>query len=97
MLFRSGMKWKQKLKIADKFYEEGFFYDAAHYYEKVIRDQPDNTDVKYKLAESYYYSRDYEKAEYNYNLVMEQALELYPLSQYKYALTLKMNGDYFTY
>ena len=29
-----GMSWKNKLKIADKFYEQGFYYDAANYYEE---------------------------------------------------------------
>jgi len=89
-----GLSWKNKLKIADKFYNEGFFYDASHYYEEVLTDQPEKTDVTYKLAESYYYSRDYVKANENYKIVKDQNLQLYPLSQFKYALTLKFNGDY---
>jgi len=89
-----GLSWKNKLKIADRFYEEGFFYDASHYYEEVLNDQPENVDVKYKLAESYFYSRDFKMANKNYKLVMEQNKELYPFSHYKYALTLKLNGKY---
>ena len=89
-----GLSWKNKLKIADKFYEQGFFYDASHYYEEVLNDQPENVDVKYKLAESYFYSRDFKMANQNYKLVMEQNKELYPFSHFKYALTLKLNGKY---
>lgn len=90
----TGLSWKNKLKIADKFYEEGYYYDAAHYYEEVLNDQPENVDVTYKLAESYFYSRDYKMANQNYKLVMEKNKELYPLSHYNYALTLKYNGKY---
>ena len=89
-----GLTWKNKLKIADKFYKEGYFYDASHYYAEVLVDQPDNIDVTYKLAESYYLSRDYKEANENYKVVMDKNLVLYPLSQYKYALTLKMTGRY---
>ena len=90
----TGLTWKNKLKIADKFYQEGYFYDATHYYEEVLDDQPENVDVTYKLAEAYFYSRDYKMANQNYKLVMEKNKALYPFSHYKYALTLKMNGKY---
>ncbi|MBL4578369.1 MAG: OmpA family protein [Flavobacteriales bacterium] len=90
----TGLSWKNKLKIADKFYEEGYFYDASHYYEEVLDDQPENVDVTYKLAESYFFSRDYKMANQHYKTVMEKNKDLYPFSHYKYALTLKMNGKY---
>lgn len=89
-----GLSWKNKLKIADKFYKEGYFYDACHYYSEVLEEQPDNMDVTYKLAESYYLSRDYKEANENYKMVMDKNLVLYPMSHYKYALTLKMTGRY---
>jgi len=89
-----GLTWKNKLKIADKFYNEGYFYDASHYYEEVLVDQPENIDVTYKLAESYFLSRDYKMANQSYKIVMEKNIQLYPLSHYKYALTLKMTGQY---
>ncbi|MFH1321129.1 MAG: OmpA family protein [Bacteroidota bacterium] len=88
-----GLTWKSKLKLADKFYGEGYYYDAAHYYQEVL-DETDDVDVAYKLAESYYNSRDYKNAEMHYEQVKLQNLVQYPFSQYKYALTLKMNGDY---
>jgi len=90
----TGLTWKNKLKIADKFYEEGYFYDASHYYEEVLEDQPENVDVTYKLAEAYFYSRDYKMANQRYKVVLEKDKALYPFSHYKYALTLKMNGKY---
>ena len=72
-----GLNWKNKLKIADKFYEDGYYYDASHYYQQVIDDQPDNVDVTYKLAESHFLSRDYKQARDNYKLVMEKNEQLY--------------------
>jgi len=89
-----GLTWKNKLKIADKFFKEGYFYDASHYYESVLEDQPDNVDVTYKLAESYFLSRDYKQANQSYKIVKEKNVQLYPLSQYMYAITLKMTGNF---
>ena len=97
MLFRSeggGLTWKNKLKIADKFFDEGYFYDASHYYEEVLEDQPLNVDVTYKLADAYFLSRDYKLANQSYKVVMENDVQLYPLSHYMYALTLKMTGQF---
>ena len=89
---------KNKLKIADKLFEEQYFYDAAHYYEEIHKDQPNDVDIIYKLAEAYFYSRDYKQAQVLYKQVAEnnyKQIDFYfPLVRYKYALTLKMNGKY---
>ena len=89
-----GMSWKNKLKVADRFFEQGYYYDAANYYEDVITLQPDNVDVMYKLADSYYYGRDYKTAQTYYKQVVDNNVQLYPIAHYRYALTLKMNGKF---
>lgn len=91
-----GMSWKNKLKIADKFYEQGFYYDAVNYYEEVLETHPEDVDVIYKLAESYFNARDYKNARDNYKLVAEKDDHVYAHSHYKYALCLKMIGDFRT-
>ena len=89
-----GLSWKNKLKIADKFYEQGFYYDAANYYEEVLELHPEDVDVIYKLAESYFNARDYKNARNNYKMVAEKDDHVYAHSHYKYALCLKMIGDF---
>ena len=91
-----GMSWKNKLKIADKFYEQGFYYDAVNYYEEVLETHPEDVDVIYKLAESYFNARDYKNARNNYKMVAEKDDHVYAHSHYKYALCLKMIGDFRT-
>lgn len=88
------LSWKNNLKIADRFFEEGFYYDAAHYYQKVLKEKPENVDVIFKMAESFFLSRDYKQAREAYESVMIKNEQLYPLSRFKYALSNKMTGDY---
>jgi len=93
-----GLPSKTKIKIADKLFEEQFFYDAVEYYSAIVDEQPNNVDVINKLAESYFYSRDYKNAEMHYHTVVEntyKAVNFYfPKARYQYGLTLKMNQKY---
>lgn len=88
------LSWKKKLKIANKLYAQGVYYDAADFYQQVHDEVPENTEVTYKLAEAYNLSRDYKKAETYYKEVYDKNKTQFPLAQYKYAVALHMNGKY---
>jgi len=52
-----------ELKIADRFYAEGYFYTAVEYYKDAVRQKPDNRYANFWLAASLLKARDYENAE----------------------------------
>ncbi len=85
---------KQNLKFADQLFNMGSYYNAIDYYAKVHESTPDNPHVAWQLAESYFLSRDYVKAEEWYKKTMDQAAAKYPLVGFKYAQAQKMNGKY---
>ncbi|MEM8966577.1 MAG: OmpA family protein [Bacteroidota bacterium] len=57
----SGIAWgqsvKKLLKTANKYYEHGFYYEAATYYEKVAEVTPDDLVITYKIGLAYLESR----------------------------------------
>lgn len=62
--YRVGSKsYKTELKIADRFYAEGYFYTAVEYYKDVVRQDSTNRYGAFWLAMALLKSRDYENAE----------------------------------
>ncbi|PCH68623.1 MAG: hypothetical protein COC01_03390 [Bacteroidetes bacterium] len=88
------LTWQDKLKMADDFLEDQFFYDAADYYKQVLDEQPENVEATWGAAESYYYARDFRNSVKYYKKSKESFKAQYPKSTFKYALTLKFNGNY---
>ncbi len=88
------LNWKQNLELANDLYSRNSFYNAATFYEKVIKDKPDNLDARYKLAESYRHIRHYEKAENLYRFFTPADSKQYPLAVFYYAMMLKANGKH---
>jgi outer membrane protein OmpA-like peptidoglycan-associated protein len=88
------LNWKQNLELANDLYSRNSFYNAAEFYEKVIRDKPDNLDARYKLAESYRQVGYYEKAENLYRFFTPADSKTYPLAVFYYATMLKANGKH---
>ncbi len=88
------LNWKQNLELANDLYSRNSFYNAIDFFEKVIKDKPDNLDARYKLAESYRQIRHYEKAENLYRLFTPEDSKTYPLAVYYYAAMLKANGKH---
>ena len=67
------MTIKQKIKIADKLYEQGSYYNAIDYYEEVLEEQAENSHVIHQLATLYYLSRDYKNAERSFKKLIEMS------------------------
>jgi outer membrane protein OmpA-like peptidoglycan-associated protein len=88
------LNWKQNLELANDLYSRNSFYNAIDFFEKVIKDKPDNLDARYKLAESYRQIRHYEKAENLYRLFNPEDSKTYPLAVFYYAMMLKANGKH---
>lgn len=88
------LNWKQNLELADDLYSRNSFYNAAEFYEKVIRDKPDNLVARYRLADSYYMIRNYEKAENIFRFFKPEDYKSFPLAPFYYGMSLKANGKY---
>lgn len=88
------LSYKKNIKIADQLYEAGSYYNAVDYYHGAYESKPDDNHVISQLAEIYFLSRDYKNAEIWYKKLHEANNIQYPLSTYKYAQVLKMNGKY---
>jgi len=88
------LKPGQLKKMAESALRQGDLYSAIDYYEKYIQKKPDDIDITHKLAELYYRSRDYAKAEDYFNKAYKGNETKYALDLYFYALMLKMNQKY---
>ncbi len=88
------LNWKQNLELANDLFERNSFYNAIGFYEKVIKDKPDNLEARYNLAESYRQVRHYGKAENLYRFFTPEDSKTYPLAVFHYASMLKANGKH---
>lgn len=81
-------------KEGDYYYRHFKYYEAAQSYKEAVEQSPSNYKVVYKLAEAYKAYFNYANAENYYRIVVENAVEEYPMAQYWYAETMKLRGDY---
>ncbi len=88
------LNWKQNLELANDLYGRNSFYNASTFYEKVIRDKPDNVEARYKLADAYRQMRFYVKAEALYRFFTPEESKSYPLAPFYFGLMLKANGKH---
>ena len=84
----------KKLKIADDLASMGSFYNAIEYYKKYLKDEKDDIDAIFKLADAYRNARDYRNAETWYKKAFDSDKKENMNAQYFYALMLKYNGKY---
>lgn len=96
---KTDSKKKKRIKsedeeTGDKYFEIEEYFQAAQFYEKVAKVEPQNEDVAIRLAESYELMFNYKKAEEWYKKASEINSPDYPLAGYKYAAMLKTNGKY---
>jgi len=87
---------RKKMKLANKLYEKGSYFNALTYYQEVYEKKPENVKALEKTANINYVLRDYNKAEELYKKLIdhEKGLSSFPNSRYMYALMLKYNGKY---
>ncbi|MEO8254992.1 MAG: OmpA family protein [Flavobacterium sp.] len=84
----------QDLKRAKKLFERTYYSEAIPLYE-TISNQNHSFEVLKNLADSYYYTNDYAKAQRNYQFLISKFPEsLTPDIYFKYSETLKASGNY---
>jgi len=88
------VKWRKKLKLADQLSRDGSFYNAAEYYEDVLKEKPDNLHVMHMLGEINRELRDYKSAEKYYLLEQQKDPKKFPNDKYYLAMMQQMNGKY---
>jgi len=88
------LPYYKKLRWADNLFRQGSFFNAIEYYQQLKQEQERNPYLTYQLAECYWMTRDYVPASKYYAEVYALAPKIYPEAQYKYAVMLKMQGEY---
>ena len=88
------VKPRKKKKIADQLMKEGSYYNAAEYYEDVLKEKPDNIKVMHDLALINETLRDYKAAEKYYKLEISKDPKKYPSDMYFLGQAQKANGKY---
>ena len=88
------VKWRKKLKLATELEKQGSYYNAAEYYEDVLKEKPDNIKVMHQLALINMGLRDYKSAEKYYRLEEDKDPKKWPNDKYFLAQMQKMNGKY---
>ena len=84
----------QDLQRANRFFERTYYSEAIPLYEAIL-DQNKSFDVIKNLADCYYYTNDYDKAQRQYHsLVLRFPETLQPEYYFKYSETLKASGNY---
>jgi outer membrane protein OmpA-like peptidoglycan-associated protein len=87
----SGKALKKFGKQADR---RGDIYTALQLYELYYKQHAKDVEVGYRMAELYFQSRDYQKAEKQFSKIFRAAPDLYPEAQYYQAVSLKNQGNY---
>ena len=95
-LFLSFLSFSQQreIKEGDAYFKLYQYHEAAQKYQQAVVLAPNNYYAKYRLAESYFYHFDYAEAEKYYAEVADKKPNDFPLVRYKYAATLRAEGEY---
>lgn len=87
-------KFRKILKQGNNQLKEGNIYAAAETYEEILKNRTGEMKVMWNLATVYEAARDYKNAKKWYKEVYEKDPVAYQMAQFKYALMLKMTGEY---
>lgn len=88
------VKTGKKLKLANQLMKQGSYYNAAEYYEDVLKAKPDNVKVMHDLGEINRGLKDYKSAEKYYRLEEDKDAKKYPNDKYYLGQMQRMNGKY---
>ncbi|MFH0867131.1 MAG: OmpA family protein [Bacteroidota bacterium] len=81
-------------RLAEYAFKTENYYAAVNLYLQLHEAEPDNSEISYRLAESYYNLRDYINAGIWYDKTFLLDSLALPLAKFKYASMLKMSGNY---
>ncbi len=85
---------KKILKTADEMFANLQFNNAVDEYHKALQLDPNDLNIRYKLAESYRTTRDYAKAKEHYEKIVAADPDAYPTSRFWLAKIYKIEGEY---
>jgi outer membrane protein OmpA-like peptidoglycan-associated protein/tetratricopeptide (TPR) repeat protein len=89
-----GYAQTNKLKKADKKFEDLAYIDALKIYEELVDNGYEDAGLFMKLADSYYFNADYVEAAKWYGKFAALQADLPPENQFRYGQSLKAIGDY---
>lgn len=90
--FKSNAQ-QSKINAGDKKYDNYAYIDAIKTYERVAEKRYKSEDLFKKLANSFYFNSEFEKAAKWYGELFAMNLEVEPEYYYRYAQSLKSSGE----
>ncbi|KIO50747.1 OmpA family protein [Flavobacterium hibernum] len=88
-----GYAQQSKINAGDKKYDNYAYIDAIKTYERVAEKGYKSEDLFKKLANSFYFNSEFEKAAKWYGELFAMNVEVEPEYYYRYAQSLKSNGE----
>ncbi|HEY8399643.1 MAG TPA: OmpA family protein [Cytophagaceae bacterium] len=85
---------EKRHKTADRMINKGSYYNATDYLKALVAEHPSNKKYISRLADAYFFSRDYANAEEWYAKAVKLDGKTVTLNLYRYAESLKYNGKY---
>ena len=88
------LQHKKKHQVANHLVDKGSYYNAIAHLEVIAKEHPKNKKYITKLADAYFFSRDYTNAALWYAKAVELDNKLVSSALYKLAESQKYNGNY---
>ncbi len=85
---------QKKHKVAHKLVEKSSYYNAVEHMEALVKEHPDNKKYIHKLADAYFYARDYKNSEKWYEKLLAMEKKEITEAHFRYAESLKYNAKY---
>jgi outer membrane protein OmpA-like peptidoglycan-associated protein len=85
---------EKRHKIAHQLVNKGSYYNAVDHLKDLVKEHPDNKIYALRLADAYFFSRDYRNAEECYRKIVKLEEKKISLAMFRYAETLKYNAKY---
>ncbi|MEQ9403313.1 MAG: LysM peptidoglycan-binding domain-containing protein [Cyclobacteriaceae bacterium] len=79
---------------ADEFFDAALYVKAIPGYKAALEKNPNYVKAKYRLAECYRFTLNYDDAQFYYGDIAKNSDSRYPLAGYYYALMQKLKGQY---
>ena len=92
--FAFGQRTESFVEYADEFFESAQYIKAIPVYKAALEKNPNYIKAKYRLAESYRLTLDYESAQFYYGDIAKNNDRRYPLAGFYYGVTQKLRGQY---
>jgi outer membrane protein OmpA-like peptidoglycan-associated protein len=85
---------EKRHKIAHNLVNKGSYYNAVDQLKALVNEHPGNKIYAFRLADAYFFSRDYRNSEKCYEKIVQLDGKKISLAMYRYAESLKYNAKY---